>query len=232
MRCFILQQAQKFGVASTKTFSTQLLVLYTLGGYLSGVTGACSLTEIEQAFQDLIKIPHLLADELGVNSLMVSQVQRTAKILGDAKGFFFMGRGYSYPVALEGALKLKELAYDYAEGYAAGELKHGPIAMIDQGMVVIVLAPRDSWRDKTVSNLEEVKARGAIIVGLGDSEDSDLKNLCDHWIPLPPSNRYIQEDLLPFLLLPALQLFSYERSLYKGNDVDKPRNLAKSVTVE
>ena len=222
----------EIGVASTKTFSAQLLVLYVLAGYLAKQRKEGDSGESRRAFQDLIKIPHLLADELGVNSQMVSQVQTIANALGHAKGFFFMGRGYSYPIALEGALKLKELAYDYAEGYAAGELKHGPIAMIDQGMVVIVFAPRDSWRDKTVSNLEEVKARGAIIVGVGDCEDNDMRTLCDHWIPLPPSNRFIQEDLLPFLLLPALQLFSYERSLYKNNDVDKPRNLAKSVTVE
>jgi len=135
-------------------------------------------------------------------------------------------------MALEGALKLKEIAYEYAEGYAAGELKHGPIAMIDQGMVVVVLAPRDAWRDKTVSNLEEVKARGAKIVGIGDSNDSDLRELCDYWIPLPKENRAVNTDLLPFLLAPVVQLLSYHRAVLKGTDVDKPRNLAKSVTVE
>ena len=129
-------------------------------------------------------------------------------------------------------MKWIKVAYDYAEGYAAGELKHGPIAMIDRGMVVVVLAPRDSWRDKTVSNLEEVKARGATIVGIGDSDDRDLRGLCDHWIPLPPENRSVDTGLLPFILTPVVQLLSYYRAVLKGTDVDKPRNLAKSVTVE
>jgi glucosamine--fructose-6-phosphate aminotransferase (isomerizing) len=169
---------------------------------------------------------------LDQNSEMMSQIQATCSRLTDVKGFFFIGRGYSFPMALEGALKLKEIAYDHAEGYAAGELKHGPIAMIDQGMVVVVLAPRDPWRDKTVSNLEEVKARGAIIVGVGDSRDSDLKGLCDHWIPLPSESQSIDVELLPFVLAPAVQLLSYYRAVMKGTDVDKPRNLAKSVTVE
>ena len=135
-------------------------------------------------------------------------------------------------MALEAALKLKEIAYDHAEGYAAGELKHGPIAMIDEGMVVVVLAPRDSWRDKTVSNLQEVKARGATIVGIGDFNDIDLQKSCDFWIPFPQESRSVHMGLLPFILAPAIQLLSYYRAVAKGTDVDKPRNLAKSVTVE
>jgi len=155
-----------------------------------------------------------------------------AKNLAQSKGFFFIGRGYSFPLALEGALKLKEIAYVHAEGYAAGELKHGPIAMLDEKMTVVVLAPRDRWRDKTASNLEEVKARGARILGIGNTSDQGLQSLSDHWISLPEDVVDLDESLLPFFLAPVLQLFSYELALLAGTDVDKPRNLAKSVTVE
>ncbi|MBI3534492.1 MAG: SIS domain-containing protein [Deltaproteobacteria bacterium] len=132
-------------------------------------------------------------------------------------------------IALEGALKLKEISYVHAEGYAGGELKHGPIAMIDDQMVVVVLAPQDRWHDKTISNLEEVKARGAKILGIGTRGDQMLSSLCHHFIGLPPG---IEEDLMPFLLVTAVQLFSYELAVLKGTDIDQPRNLAKSVTVE
>ncbi len=229
---FFTSAGPEVGVAATKTFMAQILVMLVFAGYLGFKQKKKSNLEIAQLFNELVKIPHLLSQELEEGSEMLKQIRVTVQNLSHSKGFFFIGRGYSYPLALEGALKLKEIAYDYAEGYAAGELKHGPIAMIDQGMVVVVLAPRDSWRDKTVSNLEEVKARGAMIVGIGDSDDYDLKNLCDDWIPLPSENRSIDAGLLSFILAPVVQLFSYYRAVQKGTDVDKPRNLAKSVTVE
>jgi glucosamine--fructose-6-phosphate aminotransferase (isomerizing) len=180
-------------------------------------------------FADLIRLPHLMAAELETGSLVREATDKAANSLQNSRGFFFMGRGYSYPIALEGALKLKEIAYVHAEGYAAGELKHGPIAMIDSNMAVVVLAPRDHWRDKTVSNLEEVKARGAKILGIGSVDDMELKRLCDHWIPLTQN---VHESLMPFFLTIAVQLLSYNIAVLKGTDVDKPRNLAKSVTVE
>ncbi len=229
---FYTSAGPEIGVAATKTFMSQMLVMLIFAGYLGLKRKKKSHQELTQLFEELIKIPHLLAKELEDGAEMVKQVQSTCENLATAKGFFYIGRGYSFPLALEGALKLKEIAYDYAEGYAAGELKHGPIAMIDKGMVVVVLAPRDSWRDKTVSNLEEVKARGATIIGIGDSDDSDLRQLCDHWIPLPVENRAVDAGLLSFILAPAIQLLSYHRAVLKGTDVDKPRNLAKSVTVE
>jgi glucosamine--fructose-6-phosphate aminotransferase (isomerizing) len=229
---FYTSAGPEIGVAATKTFMAQMLMMVVLAGFLGARRKTKSFAELSRAFEDLVKIPHLLALELDEQSEMVLQVKAAAAAFVDVKGFFFIGRGYSFPMALEAALKLKEIAYDYAEGYAAGELKHGPIAMIDRGMVVVVLAPRDSWRDKTVSNLEEVKARGATIVGIGDSDDRDLKSLCDHWIPLPPENRTVDTGLLPFILTPVVQLLSYYRAVIKGTDVDKPRNLAKSVTVE
>ncbi len=222
----------EIGVAATKTFTAQMLVLYLISGYLSNQRKVKNLDASSETFAGVIKLPQLLSESLQPNSKMMKQIYNTAMSLTKVRGFFFIGRGYSFPMALEGALKLKEIAYEYAEGYAAGELKHGPIAMIDKGMVVIVLAPRDSWRDKTVSNLEEVKARGAIIVGVGDSDDEDLKMLCDYWIPIAAENRSIDSDLLPFFLAPVVQLLSYYRAVLKGTDVDKPRNLAKSVTVE
>ncbi|MEO5969349.1 MAG: glutamine--fructose-6-phosphate transaminase (isomerizing), partial [Bdellovibrionia bacterium] len=248
---FYTSAGPEIGVAATKTFMAQMLAMFLLAGYL-GVKRQNSISEgllmgdstlqvsshlgnanvFPKLFEDLVLLPHLLTSGLDPNSEMVKQILEINQKLGEVKGFFFIGRGYSFPIALEGALKLKEIAYDHAEGYAAGELKHGPIAMIDEGMVVVVLAPLDSWRDKTVSNLEEVKARGARILGIGDSKDLDLKGLCDFWIPLPEGSRKISPILLPFLLTPAIQLLSYYRAVLKGTDVDKPRNLAKSVTVE
>ena len=230
---FYTSAGPEIGVAATKTFMAQILVLLIFAGFLGkkAVNGGMK-PDIQKLFEDMIRLPHVLAKELEEDSAMMTQIKKVSSELKDVKGFFFIGRGYSFPLALEGALKLKEIAYDYAEGYAAGELKHGPIAMIDKGMVVVVLAPRDSWRDKTVSNLEEVKARGATIVGVGDSNDLDLYGLCDYWIPLPPENRSVDSELLAFILAPAMQLFSYYRAVLKGTDVDKPRNLAKSVTVE
>ena len=128
-------------------------------------------------------------------------------------------------------MKLKEIAYIHAEGYAGGELKHGPIAMIDAHMGVVVLAPQDRWREKTVSNLMEVKARGAKIVGVGSPGDHEMESLCDFWIPIEGAQD-LHESMLPFLVTPIIQLFGYELAVIKGTDVDKPRNLAKSVTVE
>jgi glucosamine--fructose-6-phosphate aminotransferase (isomerizing) len=230
----------EIGVAATKTFTTQMLILLLIAGYLNiyrgkpgyGAVDAKSLHDVTRLFNDLIRLPHLLSDELEEASPLIAAVKKASPELARLKGFFFIGRGYSFPIALEGALKLKEIANVHAEGYAGGELKHGPIAMIDENMAVIVLAPKDTWRDKTVSNLEEVKARGAVIVGIGDQADTQLRQLCDHWLPLPKGSREIDESLLPFLLTPAVQLLSYELALLKGTDVDKPRNLAKSVTVE
>lgn len=235
---FYTSAGPEIGVAATKTFSTQLLLLLVLAGYLGLKRSQRSTQEeIGKIFEQLIRVPHLLADCLdrgseGAVSGLTKSVRQSALSVARSQGFFFIGRGYSFPIALEGALKLKEIAYYHAEGYAAGELKHGPIAMIDPGMTVVVMAPRDLWRDKTVSNLEEVKARGATIIGVGHPSDFELKDLCDHWIPLPESIQEIDESLFPFFLTPIIQLLSYELALYKGTDVDKPRNLAKSVTVE
>ena len=225
---FYTSAGPEIGVAATKTFITQMQAILAIAGYLGLKRKARDPKEVTALFDQMIKLPHLLAEQLQ----NVDAIRIAAKKLVDQKGFFFIGRGYSFPIALEGALKLKEIAYVHAEGYAAGELKHGPIAMIDQKMAVVVLAPKDAWRDKTLSNLEEVKARGAVVLGVGNSDDRDFQKVSDFWIPLPEASRGLEESLLPFLLTPVVQLLSYELAVLKGADVDKPRNLAKSVTVE
>jgi len=221
----------EIGVAATKTFYTQLLVLLVWAGYLAQHKG----DKQKKLHSDMIRIAHLLEATLERNSSFSKGIKEVAARLQNAKGFFFMGRGTSYPIALEGALKLKEITYIHAEGYAGGELKHGPIAMIDEGMVVVVLAPQDLWHDKMISNLQEVKARGAIILGVGNSMDASFMSQCDEWIPLPlnaTTAATMDENLYPFFTTPVIQLLSYELAVLRGTDVDQPRNLAKSVTVE
>lgn len=230
---FFTSAGPEIGVAATKTFSSQLMTLLLWAGALAAHRKTKSAIELEGFFQELVKLPHLVKEVLDSNTAFAASIKKAAKKLENSSGFFYIGRGYSFPLALEGALKLKEIAYVNAEGYAAGELKHGPIAMIDEGMCVVVLAPQDTWRDKTVSNLEEVKARGAKILGVGTEGDQKLHTLCDEWIALPPRfHGELSASLLPFVLAPVVQLLSYELALLKGTDVDQPRNLAKSVTVE
>jgi glutamine---fructose-6-phosphate transaminase (isomerizing) len=154
--------------------------------------------------------------------------EEAAQMLKKVKGFLYMGRGVHYPIALEGALKLKELAYMHAEGYAAGEMKHGPLALIDEEMVIVMLAPSDELYEKTVSNLEEAKARGGHIISLGTGDNKKLKALSDYYLPLPQ----VEPHIYPFLEVIPLQLLSYHVAHSLGHDVDQPRNLAKSVTVE
>lgn len=232
---FFTSAGPEIGVAATKSFMAQLVTVFLWAGFLGLQRGRDTAARIPALFDELIRLPHVLEGALRDEKGLTSTCKKVATQLADAKGFFFIGRGYSYPIAMEGALKLKEIAYIHAEGYAAGELKHGPIAMIDEGMVVVTLAPKDVWRDKTVSNLQEVKARGAIIVGVGNPDDEELKSQCDHWIPIPMGafeGTGIDESMYPFLLAPVVQLLSYELAVMRGTDVDKPRNLAKSVTVE
>ena len=161
--------------------------------------------------------------------LMDNKIQNIASDLNEAKGSMFLGRGFSYPIALEGALKLKELSYIHAEGYPAGEMKHGPLALIEEGMPVIVLAPRDSYYKKTISNMQEVIARGAKVLLITNKSKDEIssENL---WETLEVETT--NDDLLPFLITIPLQKLAYYSALQKGFDIDKPRNLAKSVTVE
>ena len=175
--------------------------------------------------KDLKLLPKLVEQTL----LTESKIQTVSSSFTDAKGSMFLGRGFSYPIALEGALKLKELAYVHAEGYPAGEMKHGPLALIEDGMPVVVLAPRDNYYKKTISNMQEVIARGAkVLLITNKSKDEVFSENIWETILVESAN----DDLLPFLLTVPLQKLAYYSALKKGYDIDKPRNLAKSVTVE
>ena len=215
----------EIGVASTKAFLGQILVLYILSLKLSSLRNEIDKKDYKDKIKDLKNLPNLIEQTL----LIDNDVQAIASTFNEAKGSMFLGRGLSYPIALEGALKLKELSYVHAEGYPAGEMKHGPLALIEDGMPVVVLAPRDNYYKKTISNMQEVVARGAkVLLITNKSKDEILSENIWEKIEVETTN----DDLLPFLLTIPLQKLAYYSALKKGYDIDKPRNLAKSVTVE
>ena len=215
----------EIGVASTKAFLGQMLVLYIFSLKLSVLNKDLDKKTYVNKIKDLKNLPKLVEETL----LTESKIQTISSTFTDAKGSMFLGRGFSYPIALEGALKLKELAYVHAEGYPAGEMKHGPLALIEDGMPVVVLAPRDNYYQKTISNMQEVIARGAkVLLITNKSKDEVMSENIWQTIEVESAN----DDLLPFLLTIPLQKLAYYSALKKGYDIDKPRNLAKSVTVE
>ncbi|MDC0240176.1 glutamine--fructose-6-phosphate transaminase (isomerizing) [Candidatus Pelagibacter sp.] len=215
----------EIGVASTKAFLGQILILYILSLKLSSLRKEIENKDYQEKIKDLKNLPKLIEETL----LIDNDVQAIASTFNEAKGSMFLGRGFSYPIALEGALKLKELSYVHAEGYPAGEMKHGPLALIEEGMPVVVLAPRDSYYKKTISNMQEVIARGAkVLLITNKSKDEISSENIWETIEVESTN----DDLLPFLLTIPLQKLAYYSALKKGYDIDKPRNLAKSVTVE
>jgi glucosamine--fructose-6-phosphate aminotransferase (isomerizing) len=215
----------EIGVASTKAFLGQILVLYILAIKLGSLRNEIENKVYQDKIKDLKNLPTLIEKTL----LIDNDIQSIASTFNEAKGSMFLGRGFSYPIALEGALKLKELSYVHAEGYPAGEMKHGPLALIEEGMPVVVLAPRDSYYKKTISNMQEVVARGAkVLLITNKSSDEVLSENIWETIEVESTN----DDLLPFLLTIPLQKLAYYSALKKGYDIDKPRNLAKSVTVE
>ena len=215
----------EIGVASTKAFLGQILVLYILSLKLGSLRKEIKNKSYIDKIKDLKKLPTLIQKTL----LTDNDIQSIASTFNEAKGSMFLGRGFSYPIALEGALKLKELSYVHAEGYPAGEMKHGPLALIEEGMPVVVLAPRDSYYKKTISNMQEVIARGAkVLLITNKSKDEIFSENIWETIEVESTN----DDLLPFLLTIPLQKLAYYSALKKGYDIDKPRNLAKSVTVE
>lgn len=212
------------GVASTKAFTSTMALMHIVGLGLAKAQNRLP-RELEQAeVEAILSSPSHMEAVLNYSAFFAG----AADILKQVKGFLYMGRGAHYPMALEGALKLKELAYMHAEGYAAGEMKHGPLALIDERMVVVMLAPSDSLYEKTVSNLEEAKARGAKIISLGTGHNRKLEVLSDHYLALPE----VHESLYPIIEVLPLQLLAYHVAHSLGHDVDQPRNLAKSVTVE
>ena len=215
----------EIGVASTKAFMGQMLVLYILVLKLGILRKDLDKDLYLNKIKDLKALPKLVEQTL----LTESKIQTVSSSFTDAKGSMFLGRGFSYPIALEGALKLKELAYVHAEGYPAGEMKHGPLALIEDGMPVVVLAPRDNYYKKTISNMQEVIARGAkVLLITNKSKDEVFSENIWETVLVESAN----DDLLPFLLTVPLQKLAYYSALKKGYDIDKPRNLAKSVTVE
>ena len=215
----------EIGVASTKAFLGQLTVLYILCLKLAYVRKDINNNKYIKNINNLKKLPEAIIKCIKKEN----EVQLMAKEFIPAKGSMFLGRGSSYPVALEGALKLKELSYLHAEGYPAGEMKHGPLAVIEEGMPVVVLAPRDEYFKKTISNMQEVIARGAKVLLITNKSKDEIvhENI---WQSIKVEN--INDDLLPFLITIPLQKLAYHSALNKGYDIDKPRNLAKSVTVE
>jgi len=217
----------EIGVASTKGFTTQLVACYLLGLYLAQVRGTLFGDEIGRLMGELEQMPQTIQGVLD----NAEPVLKLAADFAEQPSVLFLGRHVGYPVALEGALKLKELAYIHAEGFAAGELKHGPIALIDDGLPVFVVVPplgRDMLHDKVVSNIAEIRARGALTVVLAEEDDETVEPLADVWIRLPKVSTLLQ----PLAATVPLQLFACELATRKGHDVDQPRNLAKSVTVE
>jgi glucosamine--fructose-6-phosphate aminotransferase (isomerizing) len=190
-------------------------------GRLRGTLTASRGREIVRALQQLPEqVAHILE--------MDDSIRELAEEYKDSKNFLYLGRGYNFPAALEGALKLKEISYIHAEGYPAAEMKHGPIALIDESMPVVVIAPRDGVYDKVRSNIDEVKARGGCIIGITTEGDSDLEDVLDHVIQIPRTH----DALTPILASVPLQLLAYHIAVLRGANVDQPRNLAKSVTVE
>ncbi|WP_224366085.1 glutamine--fructose-6-phosphate transaminase (isomerizing) [Hyalangium versicolor] len=216
----------EIGVASTKAFTTQLVALYMLAVKLGRMRGTLTVKQAQEHLTHLTEIPKMIEDVLKCEN----SVKRVAREFMTAQDFLFLGRGPMHPVALEGALKLKEISYIHAEGYAGGEMKHGPIALIDEKMPVVVIAPKQPHvaYEKIIGNIEEVRARGGKVIAIIDEDDEHVASLADHVVRIPPACAL----LAPVVATIPLQLLAYHVAEMRGNDVDQPRNLAKSVTVE
>lgn len=214
----------EIGVASTKAFTTQITILTLLALRLAKAKGSMNQTDYQRYLLELEMIPEKVKEALLTNEVS----KQIASIYKDAPNCLYLGRGYNFPVSLEGALKLKEISYIHAEGYPAAEMKHGPIALIDEQMPVIVIAPNKGHYDKVVSNIQEIKSRSGKIIAVVTKGDTQVKELADHVIEIPETS----EALTPLLTTIPLQLLSYHIAVLRGCNVDQPRNLAKSVTVE
>ena len=213
----------EIGVASTKAFTSQLIVL-ALITLLIARRKDMSLVDGKKIAEEMQKLPDKIAQILKLND----EIEKIAEAFKDSKNFLYLGRGYNFPVALEGALKMKEISYIHAEGYPAAEMKHGPIALIDENMPIVFIAPKDSTYEKILSNIEEIKARKGIIIAVASDSDNEIDKLVDYTIKIPDTIRM----LMPILTVIPLQLLAYHIAVKKGLNVDQPRNLAKSVTVE
>ena len=214
----------EIGVASTKAFTTQLTVIIMMGLRLGQLKGTIDNADFDRVAKQLAALPKLIESVLAYDK----QIEKIALEYKDASNFLYLGRGYNFPAALEGALKLKEISYIHAEGYPAAEMKHGPIALIDKNMPVVVIATNKGHYEKIVSNVQEIKSRNAKIISIVTKGDESVKLLSDHVIEIPE----VTEALVPILASVPLQLLSYHIAIMRGCNVDQPRNLAKSVTVE
>jgi glucosamine--fructose-6-phosphate aminotransferase (isomerizing) len=214
----------EIGVASTKAFTSQVAVITLMALRIAYRKGTISVSRFQQLLSELEAIPGKVEKVLKTNE----KVKYIADIFKDSRNFLYLGRGYTFPVALEGALKLKEISYIHAEGYPAAEMKHGPIALIDQEMPIVVIATKGASYEKVVSNIQEVKARKGRIIAIVTEGDTQVKELADFSIEIPETD----EILVPLISVVPLQLLSYHIAVMRGCNVDQPRNLAKSVTVE
>jgi glutamine---fructose-6-phosphate transaminase (isomerizing) len=214
----------EISVTTTKCFLTQIEAFYLLAIHLAARLGRITGREAEELLQPAFAIPQQIETVIAQER----HIEKIARKYGKSRDFLFLGRGINYPVALEGALKLKEISYIHAEGYSAGEMKHGPIALIDDEMPVVVIIPNDNVFDKTLSNLKEVESRNGRIIAVTDQRTAELEEVAWEIIDVPATNRF----LMPVLTTVPLQLLAYHIAVYRGTDVDQPRNLAKSVTVE
>jgi glucosamine--fructose-6-phosphate aminotransferase (isomerizing) len=220
----LMHAGPEIGVASTKAFTASLVDLYLLGCYLGELRGALRGDELHQRVSDLARLPDLVGRVLDHGD----EYMELAQIFYGREHFLYLGRGLNYPIALEGALKLKEISYIHAEGYPAGEMKHGPIALIDEAMPVVAISVRDRIYDKMVSQIEQVKARGGTVITLATEGDADVTEKADHTLFVPETPPLLS----PVVNAIPLQLLAYHLAVRRGCDVDQPRNLAKSVTVE
>ncbi len=214
----------EIGVASTKAFTAQVTALTLMAFYMAQTKGTLSQSRLIGLLTELERVPELVEKALLSNDLILE----IAKKFKDSKNALFLGRGSGFPVALEGALKLKEISYIHAGGYPAAEMKHGPIALIDEEMPVIVIATKNSSYEKVISNIQEVKARKGVVLAIVTEGDTEVRAMADYTIEIP----HTDEAFLPLIATIPLQLLSYHIALLRGCNVDQPRNLAKSVTVE
>ncbi len=219
-----LNAGPEIGVASTKAFTSQVVAAYLLAVYLGQARGTLPRERRRELLHDLARLPNLAGEVLANGN----DYEGLARKYAAAQDFLYLGRGIHYPIALEGALKLKEISYIHAEGYPAGEMKHGPIALIDEHLPVVTICPRDKVRDKMLANIAQVRARGGRVIALATAGDSEVAETADDVIWIPETSRY----LTPVLAVIPLQLLAYHIAVLRGADVDQPRNLAKSVTVE
>ncbi len=220
----LLKAGPEIGVAATKTFMGQITALYLLAIYIGRLRGTLSVEQERELIDELIQLPYKIETALDREPA----VEELASRFVNSENFLFLGRGMSYPIAMEGALKLKEISYVHAEAYAAGEMKHGPIALLEPKVPVVVIAPRDSLYEKTLSNIQEAKARHAPIIAVGFDDDERLAQEANYVLSVP----WTLEEFSPFVMVVPLQLFAYHMAKKRGCEIDTPRNLAKSVTVE